>query len=80
MKKKVIEMVKKIAVGIVVVEYVVVGSQMAVYSQSSDQRDPADVSWGQWVTMWRLRPSQNEWGVAKQPVYSQAGVSVGVRV
>ena len=80
MKKKFVEMVKKIAVGIVVVEYIVVGSQMAVYSQSSDQRDSADVSWGQWVMMQRLRPSQNEWGVAKQPVYSQAGVSIGVRV
>ena len=59
-------MVKKIAVGIVVVEYVVVGSQMAVYSQSSDQRDPADVSWGQCVTMRHLQPSQNSLFTVKQ--------------
>jgi hypothetical protein len=46
-------------VGLVVVSYVVEWSQTAVYGLSSDQRSLADASWGQWVTLQRLRPSQN---------------------
>ena len=62
------EMMEKKLAGVVVALYVIVESQMVVHGQSSDQRDPADASWGQWVTMQRLRPSQNAWGVAKRLV------------
>jgi hypothetical protein len=69
-----------VEVGFVVGESVVAGIRKAVDGRSSDQLDLADASWGQLVTMRRLRPNQNAWGVATQLVYGRVGVCWGVPV
>jgi hypothetical protein len=50
---------KKIVEGLVVVEYVVIGSQTAVSSLSSNMRYLAVGCWGQWVMTQHPRPSRN---------------------
>lgn len=44
---------------------VVIVFQMAVDGLSLDQRDLTDASWGQWVMLQHLWPSQNVQEVAK---------------
>jgi hypothetical protein len=55
-------------VGLVVASYVVVGSQTAVDSLSSDPRCLAVGCWGQWVTTQHRQPSRNVREVAKRLV------------
>ena len=51
--------IKKLAGGLVIVLFVVVGSQMAADSPFSDQRCLAAGCWGQWVTRWHRQPNRN---------------------
>ena len=63
-----VERVSRAGVGLIVVEYVVIRSQMAVDSLSSRLRDPAVVGtcWGGLASMRCLWPNQNTWGVVKR--------------
>ena len=70
-----VERVSRAGVGLVVISCIVVESPMAVDGPFSDQRSLAHASWGQWVTLQCLWPSQNEWGVVIWLVEGWGGMS-----